>query len=346
MILLDYLLIPSYIYVLMSVALDALIPQVDRAVWIFLLCAATLGVNWFGVRVTSRVNLLSVALQLAFIAVLLVCAILALRAGHGSGGLTMQPVFSAERLHPQNIFAATSICIMSFLGFDAISTLAEEVKDNDKRVVGRAIIGVLILSAALFSFMSWVLGNLMSGFVIKDAASTIYDLTAATIGAWASLAIAWVTATVVGFTNALPMQVGVARVLFAMGRDRQLPRALARVHHKYGTPYIGMLVTTVISFGVAFAMRFKMDELVSLVNFGALSGFLLLHVSVLVLFWFRGRSGRWFAHLLVPLAGIIVVLAVLSGMSRLAATLGFLWLAAGLIYGFVLRRRQRDALEI
>src|SRR5580700_9010978 len=60
MILLDYLLIPSYVYVFMAVALGTLIPQVDRSTWIVLLGGATLGINWFGVRVTSAVNLFSV----------------------------------------------------------------------------------------------------------------------------------------------------------------------------------------------------------------------------------------------------------------------------------------------
>lgn len=81
-------------------------------------------------------------------------------------------------------------------------------------------------------------------------------------------------------------------------------------------------------------------------NFGALSGFLLLHVSVLRLFWLKGRSRRWFVHLLVPLAGIAVVGAVLSGLSPLAMTLGGAWLAAGALYGLALHRSNRDRLVL
>jgi amino acid transporter len=204
----------------------------------------------------------------------------------------------------------------------------------------------LILSAALFAFMAWVLGNLMNGFVFKDAATSSYELASWAIAPWAGALLAWVTATIVGFTNALPMQVGVARVLFAMGRDRQLPRILSALHPKYGTPYIGMLVTTAISLTVALAMRNKIDELVSLVNFGALSAFLLLHASVITLFWVRQRSGKWLVHLVVPLLGIAVVLAVMSGMSPLAMTLGIVWLVVGLSYGLLLRKRNRNELSI
>lgn len=264
MLLFDYLLIPAYIYVSMAVAMSDLVPQVDRGVWISLLCAVTLGINWFGVTVTSRVNLASVGLQLFFIVGLLVFAVAALHAGMGTGALTLQPLFAPGRFHFAGIFTATSICVMSFLGFDAISTLGEEVKGDDRRVLGRAIVSVLILSAALFVLVAWVLGNLMSGFAIHDPAAAIYELCRRSIGPWAAVVMAWAVAIIIGFSNALPMQVGVARVLFAMGRDHQLPSALAALHPKYGTPYVGMLVTAALSLAVAVAFRLNIDELVSL----------------------------------------------------------------------------------
>jgi hypothetical protein len=93
-------------------------------------------------------------------------------------------------------------------------------------------------------------------------------------------------------------------------------------------------------------MRYHLDELVSIINFGALSGFLLLHVSVITLFWLKRRSGQWVVHLVVPLAGIIVVLAVLSGMSSLAMVFGLSWLCVGLVYGWMLRKRHRTELTI
>jgi amino acid transporter len=346
MILLDYLLIPSYVYVFMAVALGTLIPHVDRATWIVLLGTATLSINWFGVQVTSKVNLFSVAVQITVLALLLVLALFALYHGKGNGGLTLRPLYAPELFHAKSIFAATAICVMSFLGFDAISTLSEEVKSDDRRIVGRAIIGVLFLAAGMLAVTSWIFGDLMSGFAIKDPAAAVYEVTEWAMGHWASVLTAWVMATVVGITNALPMQVGVARVMYAMGRDRQLPVVFARIHRKHGTPYVGMLFTTAISVTVALLMRNQMDELVSIVNFGALTGFLLLHVSVIAKFWVKERSGQWVAHLAVPVAGSIVVLAVLSGMSSLAMTLGLGWLAAGLVYGMVLTHRRRAELAI
>jgi len=151
--------------------------------------------------------------------------------------------------------------------------------------------------------------------------------------------------SVVGISNVLPMQAGVARVVFAMGRDRQLPHALAAIHPRFGTPHIAMLTTAAISLLVAIAMRNALDALASMVNFGALSGFLLLHVSVLVKFGWRERSRAWFRHWLAPLAGIVVVVAVFSGMRGLAVWVGCAWLAAGVLYGLALRAHPRDELR-
>jgi amino acid transporter len=235
---------------------------------------------------------------------------------------------------------------MSFLAFDAVSTLAEEEQGGDRRVVGRAIIATLVLSAIFFVAVTWVLGNLLPGIVIKDQAAAVYELAGWATGPWTAAVLAWAYAGIVGLSNALPMQVGVARVVFAMGRDRQLPRALARVHPRYHTPYMGMLVTAILSLAVALYMKNRLDDLASIVNFGAMSGFLFLHVSVLAYFGVQRRSAAWIRHWLVPCCGIVVVLAVVSGMSARAAKIGVSWLILGLVYGLVLKAKHRDELNV
>ena len=345
MILLDYLLIPAFVYVLVAVALETLLPGVDRAVWIVLLVTVTTAVNWFGITVTSRANFIAVALQVFVLLAFVVLCVIALHAGKGNGALTLEPVFDAKNFDAGRIFRATSICIMSFLGFDAVSTLAEEVRGGDRRVVGRAIIAVLILAAVFFVGLTWVLGNLLPGIAIQDSSSAIYELAAWATGPWTAAVLAWTYAIIVGLSNALPMQVGVARVVFAMGRDRQLPSILARIHARYRTPYVGMLVTAGISLAVALFMKNQLDELASIVNFGALSGFLFLHISVLARFGMRLRSRAWAAHWVIPLCGISVVLAVFSGMSPLAVRVGSAWLVVGLIYGSVLKAKHRHELH-
>jgi amino acid transporter len=203
-----------------------------------------------------------------------------------------------------------------------------------------------VLSAIFFVGVTWVLGNLLPGVVIKDQAAAVYELAAWATGPWTAVTLAWSYALIVGLSNALPMQVGVARVVFAMGRDRQLPRILARVHPRYHTPYMGMLVTVTLSLAVALYLKNRLDDLASIVNFGALSGFLFLHVSVLTYFAIKRRSSDVIQHWLTPLCGIIVVLAVFSGMSALAVKVGVTWLVVGLVYGLVLKALHRDELHV
>jgi amino acid transporter len=345
MILLDYLLIPALLYVLASIAMGTLLPQVGRWVWIVLTMGITLVVNWFGIRVTTRVNFAFLALQALMLLAFLALALVALLGGKGDGALTLRPVFDAASFDAGKIFSATSICVLSFLGFDAISTLAEETKDSSGKTVGRAIMGTLVVATLIFVVQTWIVGDLLPGLRIQDPAAAAFELAHWAVGAGFAAFMAWVIALVNGFSNPVPMQAGVARVLFAMGRDRQLPSALGRVHPKYGTPYVSMLASSALSLVIALAMRDNVDELASIVNFGALTGFALLHLSVLNHFAVKMRSRRIFVHWTVPLVGLGVVLAVLSGMSRFALDVGMTWMAAGAVYGFVLRARNRDEIR-
>jgi amino acid transporter len=346
MILLDYLIIPAFCYILFSIAMSTLLPAVPRAVWIMLLVLVTTIINWYGIKVTARANLIAVTIQTAVIVIFIGFALFALYHGHGSGALTLAPLYLPARLDTGHLLAATSIGIMSFLGFDAISTLAEEVKGGDRRIVSRAIVHVLVIASLFFIGVTLVLGNLLEGFSLKDPSAAVYELAAGSIGAWCAALLAWTNVGIVALSNSLPTQVGVARVVFAMSRDRQLPRFLAAVHVKYSTPYSAMLATTAISLGVGLYLRDRLDELTSIVNFGALSGFLLLHASVFAHFALKLRSRSWFVHWLVPLVGAAVVLTVFVGLSSLSVRVGLTWLGVGLLYGAVLKRLGREEFRV
>nr|WP_314607614.1 APC family permease [uncultured Janthinobacterium sp.] len=343
MILLDYLLVPAFTYTLCAVSLEELVPHSDRGLWIVASVLTTFAVNWFGVSVTSRVSLVSVVLQLVAVAGIVGLFLFALFGGRGSGALTLAPLFDAGKLHGASVLAATSICVMSYLGFDAVSTLAEEVKDRDTRVVGRAIMTNLLITSGIFVLTSWVVGNLLAGFTLKDPATLIFDLLADLSGPQTAVALAWFLILVVDVPNVLPMQVGVARVLFAMGRDRSLPAVLAKVHRRHGNPYVAMLVSTAISLSIALLMRNNISDLAIFISVGALVGFLFVHLSVLA--HFGRRSGRrWWRHLASPLFGIAAVLVILLNLNATALTVGGCWFLAGIAYWLCSRRASgRDS---
>jgi amino acid transporter len=155
-------------------------------------------------------------------------------------------------------------------------------------------------------------------------------------------AIAW------GFANSLVAQAATSRLLFAMGRDRQLPSFLAKVHPRHQVPVNATLVVAAISLIVGGYMSTRANgagELTQLVNFGAMTAFLVLHVSVVVHYVIRQRSRNWWAHLIAPVIGFAVLVAVVINQGVAAQAVGGIWLAVGLVVlGISYARGRRPTL--
>jgi amino acid transporter len=328
------------------VGMATLLPGVDRATWIVLVGVVTVGLSWFGAKVGARISALSVLAQFVMVGGVLVLAWWALRSGQGNAALTAQPFVGTTGIDWARVLGGASIAVMVFLGFDAVSTLSEEVRGTDRRTVGRATLTVLGLAATLYVLVAWVIGNLMPAIQLQDPAAAIFELLGQTVGPWAPVLMAWLLAIIVGLTNALPMLSGVSRVLFAMGRDRQLPAVLGRAHAGTGVPRAALLLAATLSLGLALVLRDRIELLASLISFGALTGFAMLHVSVLVHFHRHAERRRPWPHVVVPLLGLLVVAAVLSGMHPIALTVGGVWLAVGLLYGVFLKLRGRAELSV
>jgi amino acid transporter len=121
-----------------------------------------------------------------------------------------------------------------------------------------------------------------------------------------------------------------------MARDGKLPAVFAKVHPRFKTPYVGTLTVAGVSVLVGAFFFERIDDLTRVVNFGALTGFVLLHLSVINHFFLRQRSGDWLRHLLFPLVGLAIILYVLYEMDRAAKILGACWIAIGALYYGVL----------
>jgi amino acid transporter len=151
-----------------------------------------------------------------------------------------------------------------------------------------------------------------------------------------------------GIANAMVAQSAVSRILFAMARDGKLPAVLARIHPRYKSPYISTLLVSGISLVVGIAFAERLDALTSIVNFGALCSFLLLHIAVVNYFMRRQASRNWLRHLLCPALGFIVIAFVLFEMDRAAKIMGACWIGLGVIYYLILTRvlKRKSTLEI
>lgn len=338
--LLDYILFPALTCVFGAIGLNSQISSVPREVWVVALVALSLLVNWFGIAVSARISTIFFWGAILVIAVFGVATVMALNDGRGAGHLTTNSLWSAHVNWPA-MLSATALGVMSYLGFDGISTLTEEVRPEHRHLVGRAILCSLVVTGILFIVQAVLLADLGVGFKATDLASYAYDLTNSRLGPMIGALMTW-TVVVAAIVAMLPICAGVARLLFAMGRDGQLPRLLGEVHPKYGTPHVAMLVTSATALVVALVGVNHADELSSMINFGALGGFCLLHLSVIRYFGVRETGVKFISHRVIPVVGLLISLALLASLSALALEVGFAWLAVGLAYWAVVLRGKRE----
>lgn len=342
LILLDYILVPSLLYLFSAVALRPLLPGVPAWTWLGGFIACNAAVNFIGIEFTARVNRYMLAMELLTLVLFLALGLTALYRGAGAGSLTLAPIYDPHVFSAATVAGATSIAVLSFLGFDGISTLSEESRGN-VRAVGRATVLSLLLVGALFMIQTWVAADLARGMAFKSSDTAFYEIAERAGGAWLRLVTIVAVVLASAGANAMAAQAAVSRVLFAMARDGKLPAILARVHPRYQTPYVSTLAVAGVSLLVGLFFAERVDDLTRVVNFGALCGFTLLHVSVINHYILRCGSRDWLRHVIFPLAGLATILFVLVEMDRAAKLLGLSWLLLGVLYYAVLARRSRKA---
>src|SRR3954464_13018919 len=342
MILLDYVLVPALLYLIAAIAMNSLVSAVPVWLWLIGFVILNTVVNYMGIEMTAKVNKIMLVAELIVLAIFIVIGIVALAQGKGRG-FDFTPLYNPDSFSWSLVFGAVSIAVLSFLGFDGISTLAEENKES-ARAIGRSMVAALLVAGVLFIVQTWV-----ASLLVPDPAQLIskgdpegtafYDAAAVAGGQWLSKLTALATAIAWGFANSLVAQAATSRLLYAMARDRQLPSFLAKVHPRKGVPVNATLLVAVVSLvlGLYFSSRDDGISLLStLVNFGALTAFLALHVSVVWHYVGRLGSRNWWSHVIAPVLGYAILAYVLINAQLQAKWLGLIWFAVGVVALLVL----------
>jgi amino acid transporter len=344
-ILLDYLLIPTLCYVIGAEAMRSIAPQIPQSAWIIGFIVFNTAINMLGIETTARASMVFLVGELVVLAVFVVFGAIAITHGVNGAHWSLTPFFAPQTFHFGVIFSALSVAVLSFLGFDAISTLAEEAKGG-VRVVGQATMITLCLAAALFILQTYIAALLVPGqteFVGDTATNDAFYTISAMIGGTSlKTVIAISVALSAAIANALVAQAATARLLFAMARDGQLPRFLAHVHPVRRVPERAVLLVSVVSLVLGLFFVGQVGLLSSLVNFGALFSFLLLHVSVVVYFLVKQKTGALGIHLVSPVIGFAIIGFVLANADAHAKIGGIVWLAIGVAMAIGLRLAGRS----
>lgn len=331
--LLDYILTPALVYLVAGYALQEILPILPYWGWIALFVIMNTVVNFRGIELTAKTNIGLLFFELFVLIAFVVMAFVAVLKGAGQGAFTLDPIWKPEGFNMDMVMAATSLAVLSFLGFDAISTLAEEAKDP-KKIVGKATVTALFLVGGLFVLQTYLAGLLWPDHTtFQNPDTAFYAVAEIAGGNWLRILVALGTAIAWGIGDGLVAQAAISRLLYSMSRDKMMPAFLGKIHPKYQTPYMSTLFVAVIA--IAIGALLSMDLLTSMVNFGALTGFMFLHVSVVSHYVIRGKrtdGASLIKYLVLPAIGFIIIFYVWMSLQPQAKIVGFSWLAIGFIY--------------
>ncbi|MGH8881240.1 MAG: APC family permease, partial [Stackebrandtia sp.] len=227
------------------------------------------------------------------------------------------------------VFAAAAIVFFAFIGFDVVSTTAEETR-NPQRDMPRGIIGTLIVVTILYAAVCLVITG-MRPYKELDSAAPLAEAFNGVGATWAAKLIS--LGAIAGITTVvLVLMLGQARVFFAMSRDRLLPPGLAKVHPRFGTPWIITVGTTVLV--AALSGFVTLNVLAEMVNIGTLFAFVVVSIGVIVLRRTRPDLPRSFRVPGVPVVPILAALACIYLMLNLPVDTWIrfaVWMVLGLI---------------
>jgi amino acid transporter len=348
-ILLDYLLVPTLLYVFAAESMVGIFPGSARWVWALVFVAINTAVNLLGISSIKLANRIFLVIELVFVVIFIVIAVTAINGGTLPGAeWSTDPIWTPSEVNGPLLASALSIAVLSFLGFDGISTLAEE-STGRKNAAGRAMIIALFIVAALFVTQTW-LASLMAGgrdaFSDDAVGNAFFTLVQAAAGTGWQNAFFVVNVLAVGIANAMAAQAATSRLLYSMSRDRQLPAFLSRISSRQVPLYAILLVTALTVVLVLFFVG-QLALISSLVNFGALFGFCLLHVAVFWHYIVKQRSRNWLLHGVVPVLGFLIIGYVLVNADPLAKIGGLVWLVLGaIVFGVNVARGRKPELTI
>ncbi|MFG2040753.1 amino acid permease [Dactylosporangium sp. NPDC048998] len=238
------------------------------------------------------------------------------------------------------VVAAASIVFFAYIGFDVVATTAEETR-RPQRDVPWGIIGSLVICGVLYMAVSFVVTGMVPYGDLDTAAPLAKAFDLAGQG-WAASLIS--LGAVCGITSViLVLLLGQARVSFAMARDGLLPPVLARVHPRYGTPWVMSAITGAVV--MVLAAFVPLSELSELTSIGTLFAFVVVSIGVAVLRRTHPDLPRAFRAPLVPWLPVVSVLASVWLMLNLPVITWarfLVWMVAGLVLYFAYGMRRAN----
>jgi putrescine importer len=331
----DYILNPLICTIWCSKAAQNFLPEVPYVLWAIAFAALFTILNLRGVETSARINEMMAA-ALGVVILLVVASILRylFRLPHQPGSFYTTPFYDPATFSYSALFRGTSIAILTYIGFDGISTLSDEAK-NPARDIPRAIVMTCLITGVLASIEVY-LAQLVwpRGMAFPDIDTAYVSISGRAGGVFMfTLVNASLLLATIG--SGMASQLGAARLLLAMGQTGAIPgRFFGAVHPKNRIPRNNVLLIGAICLIGALVFSYQLGT--ELLNYGALLAFMGVNVASAVLAWRSSRLKQWLA-ILSSLIGFAVCLFIWLHLGHLAWIAGSAWAGVGvacwLLYG-------------
>ena len=325
----DYMLNPMICVIWIAQQAHVSAPAIPYWSWAVAVAALFTCLNVLGVRTSARINAgLAAAMGVVIFLFFVAAARYVLRAPHVPGFL-LQPFYDPATFQVGRVLGGTSIAVLTYIGFDGISTLSEEAK-NPRRDILLATVLTCVVIGALSAL------EVYAAQLVWPASEPYPDLTTAFVyaagRAWAPLfGVVGLTLVVANFGSGMGAQMGAARLLFGMGRSNALPRRFfGAIDRRRLIPRNNVLFVGALTLAGAFILDYDLGA--QMLNFGALIAFMGVNLAALLRYYVRQRP-RKLANLIPPLLGFAICLLLWVNLSRTALLAGSAWMLAGVAFG-------------
>jgi len=343
---LDYFVLPVANVIYCAATMHRVAPVLPYPAWALLFASLCTFLNLRGIRTGVRSNQLMLAIMTTILALVIALSVKYVVTTDGAASLvSAMPFFNPQEFHIGTIASATSFAALTYIGFDAVTTLAEEV-ENPRRNIARATVLVCLitgLGSILVIYLAQLVWPLYQDFKSIDTAFLDVSDRIGGGGLFAAMVIVLILAQ---FGCAFTSQASAARLLFGMGKATVLPwRVVTHLNPRSLQPSYNVCFVGIVAFTGALLLDFQRAG--ELLNFGAFLSFMGVNLAALrsaVAQRERARASRVFQGV-VASVGFISCLAIWLNLPAAARQVGFVWMGLGLLYQAIKTRGFRISIE-
>src|SRR6266700_5924002 len=328
----DYMLNPIVCTILCSKFALNFLPEIPYAVWVVLFVILFTGLNLFGIRTSARINTtLAGGMGVVILIFLAAAARYVMKIPHDGAAFFTRPFYDPQTFSVPAVLGGTSLAVLTYIGFDGISTLSEEAENPRRNILMATVLTCVVIGllSALEVYVAQLVWPASEPFPNVDTAFTFVAGRA-----WKPLfAIVGFTLVVANFGSGMGAQLGAARLLYGMGRSNALPKKFfGAVDPKRRVPrnnviFVGALALAGAFLLPAFAGAATGYELgANLLNFGALIAFMGVNAAAFVRYFVR-EDKKKLSNFLPPVLGFFICLVLWWNLSTKARIVGAIWMA-------------------